>query len=290
MKLVRLTALLDVVQITKLILLEKVRLLFLQRGQEKRNAASATGHIGPWRAVGQGDTSDIYPWHFSLLHGWPYKQYHEDHQKRIPHSFTQTFWFSATLFLALLCKLFASPAAVELSSLLPLPLFHLCHSEWLLWGREQAVGPGYLPVLICHRCDLRARSSGTEAKNPEGFQIPITHILWDLLQVIFCLVPNFLTPHAFWSSLIPWDFTCSTTGHSLRYYLKCHMKIPSSITWVHTCIPADSAQAEFGQHLLSYVLKGKVKDLIPRLYQLIQNRQGIIRKTELRGHRESLVK
>lgn len=71
----------------------------------------------------------------------------------------------------------------------------------MLWGREEGVGPGYLPILTSHWCDLTARSSGTKATNSEDFHIPITHILWELLQVTFCLVPNFLTQHGFWSSL-----------------------------------------------------------------------------------------
>lgn len=112
------------------------------------------------------------------------------------------------------CKVFSSPAAVELGSLLSLPLLHLCHSEWLLWGREQGVGPGYLPVLTCHRHYLRARSSGTEATSSEGFHIPISHILWDLLQATFCLVPNFPTQLVFWSSLKEY--------HPMRLYLLYH--------------------------------------------------------------------
>lgn len=58
----------------------------------------------------------------------------------------------------------------------------------------------------------------------------------------------------------------------------------------HIHVPAVTPYAEFGQHLAFCVVKGKGKDLIPKLCQLTQNRQGMIRKKELRGHKESLVR
>lgn len=127
-----------------------------------------------------------------------------------------------------------------------------------------------------------------QSNKPWRFSHPITHILWELLQVTFCLVPNF--PASFGALSRKTIFTCSTTGHSLRCSLNCHMRIPSGRWGHHIHILADSLHAEFGQHLLLCVLKGKVKDLIPKLYPLIQNRQGMIRKKELSGHRKSLVK
>jgi len=46
--------------------------------------------------------------------------------------------------------------------------------------------------------------------------------------------------------------------------------------------------AEFGQHLLLGAVKGEVKDLILKTYQLIQkNRQGMVGKSRAeRAHRE----
>lgn len=48
------TSLPDIAPVSKLILLKKVEFLFLQRGQEERNAPPATGHIRPGTCCGMG--------------------------------------------------------------------------------------------------------------------------------------------------------------------------------------------------------------------------------------------
>lgn len=130
----------------------------------------------------------------------------------------------------------------------------------------------------------------TEAVNPEGFHIPITHTPWDLLQVMFCQIPRSKLPdwtHVVWTSLkescpmklgLPYP---QDTVWVILWSATCLFQVNKGVTWVNTSMSLLSVpmlfHAEFRQYLLLGVVKGEVKVFILKLYQFIQkNMPGMV--------------